>query len=122
MKLDLTKSMELLNQAGYPVEDSIITLQTIGKRYNIPPQQIYETIKPALIVSDQDQGDIIVLPESPPLGTSNLTLVDFCTQYDLSNKLMVREFKKRDYGICRLDIETNRISKPNKSDRYLRDH
>jgi hypothetical protein len=95
MKLDLTKSIELLNQAGYSVEDSMITLQTIGKRYNIPPQKIYETIKPALILSDQDFGNRITLPESPPPGTGNLTLADFCTQYDLSNKLILRELKKK---------------------------
>jgi hypothetical protein len=95
MKLDLTKSIELLNQAGYSVEDSMITLQTIGKRYNIPPQKIYETIKPALIVSDQVFGNRIALSESPPPGTGNLTLADFCTQYDLSNKLIIRELKKK---------------------------
>jgi hypothetical protein len=93
LKLDLTKSMKLLDQAGYPVEDSMITLQTIGKRYNIPPQQIYETIKPALIVSEKDSANKIALPESPPAGTGNLTLADFCIQYDLSTKLVIRELK-----------------------------
>jgi hypothetical protein len=93
LKLDLTKSMELLDQAGYPVEDSMITLQTIGKRFNIPPQQIYETIKPASIVSKKDSVAKIALPDSPPPGTGNLTLADFCTQYDLSNKFVIRELK-----------------------------
>jgi hypothetical protein len=93
LKLDLTKSMELLDQAGYPVEDSMITLQTIGKRYNIPPQQIYETIKPASILLDKDLGSKTSLPESPPPGTGNLTLADFCTQYDLSNKVVIRKLK-----------------------------
>ena len=95
MKLDLTESMKLLDQAGYPVEDSMITLQTIGKSYNIPPQQIYETIQPALIVSDQDSGNKIALPESPSPGTGNLTLADFSTQYYLSIKLMIRELKEK---------------------------
>ncbi|MGD8258334.1 MAG: DUF4405 domain-containing protein [Desulfobacterales bacterium] len=93
LKLDLTKSMELLDQAGYPVEDSMITLQTIGKRYNIPPKQIYETIKPASILLDKDLGSKTSLPESPPPGTGNLTLADFCTQYDLSNKVVIRKLK-----------------------------
>jgi hypothetical protein len=93
LKLDLTKSMELLDQAGYPVEDSMITLQTIGKLYNIPPQQIYETIKPALIVSERDSANKIALPESPPPGTGNLTLADFCTQYDLGNKVVILKLK-----------------------------
>jgi hypothetical protein len=37
MKLDLAKSMKLLDQAGYAVEDSNMTLATIGRRYHIPP-------------------------------------------------------------------------------------
>ena len=93
LNLDLTESMQLLNQAGYPVEDSMITLQTIGKRYNISPQQVYETIKPALIVSEQDLANKIALPESPPPGTGNLTLADFCIQFELSTKLVIRELK-----------------------------
>jgi hypothetical protein len=93
LKLDLTKSMELLDQAGYPVEDSKINLQPIGKRYKIPPQQIYETIKPALIVSERDSANKIALPESPPPGTGNLTLADFCTQYDLGNKVVILKLK-----------------------------
>jgi hypothetical protein len=95
LNLDLTKSMKLLDQAGYPVEDSMTTLQIIGKRYDISPQQIYETIQPALIVSDQTSGNKIALPESPPPGTGNLTLADFCTQYDLSSKLVIRELKAK---------------------------
>lgn len=51
MNLDLAKSMELLDKAGYPVENSDITLDTIGRRYNIPPQLIYQTIKPAEIIA-----------------------------------------------------------------------
>ncbi len=94
LKLDLTKSMELLDQAGYPVEDSMITLQTIGKRYNIPPQQIYEAIKPASILSDKDLGTKTSLPESPPSGTGNFTLADFCTQYALSNKVVIHKLKR----------------------------
>jgi hypothetical protein len=93
LNLDLAESMQLLNQAGYPVEDSMTTLQTIGKRYNISPQKVYETIKPALIVSEQDSANNIALPESPPPGTGNLTLADFCIQYDLSTKLVIRELK-----------------------------
>jgi hypothetical protein len=32
LNLDLAKSIELLDQAGYTVEDSSVTLQTIGKQ------------------------------------------------------------------------------------------
>jgi hypothetical protein len=114
LNLDLTKSMELLNQAGYPVEDSMITLQTIGKRYNIPPQQIYETIKPALSVSAQDTANNIALPESPPPGTGNLTLADFCIQYGLSTKLVIRELKGK--GItASADLTLKQIASENQT-------
>ena len=94
MKLDLTMSMKLLEKAGYAVEDSNMTLATIGRRYNIPPQLVYETIKPAGIATAK-KSDSKGLPESPPPGTGKLTLADFCTQYQLNMKLVVRELKKQ---------------------------
>ena len=94
MKLDLTMSMKLLEKAGYAVEDSNMTLATIGRRYHIPPQMVYETIKPAEIATAK-KSDSKDLPESPPPGTGKLTLADFCTQYQLNMKLVVRELKKQ---------------------------
>lgn len=35
------------------------------------------------------------MPESAPPGTGNLTLADFCTQFNLNMKLVVRELKKQ---------------------------
>ena len=94
MKLDLAKSMKLLDQAGYAVEDSNMTLATIGRRYHIPPQLVYETIKPAEIATAKKSASKD-LPESPPPGTGKLTLADFCTLYQLNMKLVVRELKKQ---------------------------
>ncbi len=54
MNLDIGKSMELLNQAGYSVENGDITLEEIGRRFNTPPQQIFERIRPAVIDSEQE--------------------------------------------------------------------
>jgi hypothetical protein len=93
VNLDLAKSMDLLKEAGYPVDDGSITLQAIGKQYHVPPQLIYETIKPASILSNQGSEEKINLPESPPPGTGNLTLADFCAQYNLSIKKIIRELK-----------------------------
>lgn len=95
MNLDLAKSMDLLDKAGYTVETSDISLDTIGRRYNVPPQLIYQTIKPAAIIAAQKSGDNNALPESAPPGTGNLTLADFCTQFNLNMKLVVRELKKQ---------------------------
>ena len=94
MKLDLAKSLELLNKAGYTVEDDTITLAAIGRQYHIPPQLVYETIKPAKIANAK-KSDPKSLPESPVPGTGNLTLADFCTQHKLNMKRVVRELKKQ---------------------------
>lgn len=93
LNLDLAKSMDLLKEAGYSVDDSTTTLQAIGKQYHVPPQLIYETIKPASIDSDQGSKRKITLPDSPPPGTGNLTLADFCAQFNLSSKMIIRELK-----------------------------
>ena len=94
MKLDLAKSMVLLEKAGYAVADSNMTLAAIGSRYHIPPQTVYEIIKPAAIAADgQSTGK--GMPESAPPGTGRLTLADLCTQYKLNMKLVVRELKQQ---------------------------
>ena len=94
MKLDLAKSMELLGKTGYAVEDGNMTLAAIGARYDIPPQVVYETIKPAAIATAKQSAGK-GMPESPPPGTGRLTLADLCTQYKLNMKLVVRELKKQ---------------------------
>ena len=95
MNFDLTKSMELLDKAGYAVENSNITLEAIGRKYNIPPQLVYKTIKPAATITAQKSESNGGMPESAPPGTGNLTLADFCTQFNLNMKLVVRELKKQ---------------------------
>ena len=95
MNLDLTGSMELLDKAGYTVENGDMTLEAIGRSYNIPPQQIYQTIKPAVKIAATKSGENNRLPESPQPGTGNLTLADFCAQFGLNMKLVVRELKKQ---------------------------
>ena len=93
LNLDLAKSMDLLKEAGYPVDDSGVTLQALGKRYGVPPQRLYETIKPASIESTAQAEGKSTFPESPPPGTGNLTLADFCAQYNLNTKHILRGLK-----------------------------
>jgi predicted DNA-binding protein YlxM (UPF0122 family) len=95
MRLDLDKSEELLKQAGYPVENSAASLQTIANRYKVAPQQLYDKIKVAAIAPDPRKGNKAALPESPPPGTGTLKLADLCTQYDLSIQLVIRELKEK---------------------------
>ena len=95
MNLDLAKSLELLDKAGYAVENRGITIGTIARQYNVPPQVIYETIKSAVIMTAQKPESGSGLPESAQPGTGELTLADFCTQFSLNMKLVVRELKKQ---------------------------
>jgi predicted DNA-binding protein YlxM (UPF0122 family) len=95
MNLDLAKSMALLEKAGYAVENGDATLQTIARRYNIAPQRIYQTIKTATIATARNSRNKKLLPESPRPGTGNLTLGDFCAQFNLNMRLIVRELKKQ---------------------------
>jgi hypothetical protein len=98
--LDLTKSMQLLEKAGYGAETDETTLAMLAKRYGITPQQLYLTIKAA--EKGPADGAVIgqPLPELPPPGTGNLTLADFCARYGLNMKLIVRELRKQNITVA----------------------
>ena len=95
INLDLEKSMQLLNQAGYRVEDSAVTLAAIARQHNISPQVVYEAMKSAAIIPDPRSEANGVLPELPQPGIGKLTLADFCAQFNLNLKLVVRELKQQ---------------------------
>jgi transcriptional regulator with XRE-family HTH domain len=94
MNLDLSKSMVLLAEAGYPVEDDGATLQAIARRYRIAPRQVYEVIR-ASAIDVASTEKLHRLPDSPPPGTGNLTLADFSEQYGADPGRLVQELKKR---------------------------
>jgi len=122
MNLDLEKSMELLNQAGYRVEDSAVTLAAIARRYNISPQLAYETMKSATLITALKSEAGGVLPESPQPGIGRLTLADFCTQFNLNLKLVVLELKKQGIEVSE-ELTFKKIATDNKtspSDLYER--
>ena len=87
--LSLENSMALLHQAGYPVEDGASTLQSIATRYGVSPQQLYDVIKPAAQRSVGSPSRPGLLPESPPPGTGNLTLAEFCARFGLNSTLIL---------------------------------
>jgi hypothetical protein len=95
MNLDLEKSMALLAAAGYPVKDGGETLQTIGRKYGIPPRKVHEVIRPASM-DDNASSAVKSLPDSPPAGTGNLTLADFSARYGFDLNRLLRELQKQD--------------------------
>jgi hypothetical protein len=91
MNLDLEKSMQYLEAAGYPAANPDMTLKAIGDQYNRSPQQIYEVIQPATITPPSSEKVAPRLPEDPQPGTGNLTLEQFCTRHDLDLVKLIRE-------------------------------
>lgn len=91
MNLDLEKSMQYLEAAGYPAANPDMTLQAIGDQYNRSPQQIYEVIQPATTTPASSEKGARRLPEDPQPGTGNLTLGQFCARHDLDLAKLIRE-------------------------------
>ena len=95
--LDLHQSMEQIKAAGFIVENASQTLADIGKKNNVPPQQIYLTMKPK---AKESTTPVIPtekankLPDSPPPGTGNMTLADICAQFNLNIKILIRDLSK----------------------------
>jgi hypothetical protein len=93
MGINSKEGMDVLRKAGYLVNNENQTLQELAHQNRISPQQIYQAMQPdtkqAAIFSETTQK----LPETPALRTGNLTLVDFCHQYNLNVKKIVRDFE-----------------------------
>jgi hypothetical protein len=101
MDLDLARSIGLLEQVGYIAENENVTLAALGKQYGVTPQQIYLIIKDAKNGPTNNNGhqtDHVTIPDSPPPGTGNLTLADFCARYNLNLKVVLGELKKQDFN------------------------
>jgi hypothetical protein len=90
LNMDLAKSMELLEKAGYVAENSQVTLESLAKRYGVPPQQIYLAIQAAANEPADGSAEAGKLPDAPPPGTGSLVLADFCARYNLNLKQVMR--------------------------------
>jgi len=98
MNMDLDRSLQLLEKAGYAAEDGEVTLAALAQRYGIPPQQIFLAMKNAVKTTPQENAALGSIPDSPPPGSGNLTLADFCARYNLNMKQVVRELKLQAIG------------------------
>jgi hypothetical protein len=102
MGIDLKESMKRLKEAGYTVGGETQNLSDIGKQNKVSPQQIYLTIKPMDSKSVVRSGKAEKLPDSPPVGTGNMTLADLCSQYNLNMKIVVRGLREE-----RIEVSEN---------------
>ena len=91
--LDLSKSMELLHQAGIHFENETQTINDIAKKNNLTPKQIYEIIKPATQVK-RTKGHSI-FPEIPPPGFGRKKLAEVCADLGLDIHEIIHALSKR---------------------------
>ncbi len=96
LDLDLAKSMDLLERAGYAAEDDQVTLAALAKRHGVAPQQLYLTIQTTSEKTADDDTGVGILPDSPPPGTGTLLLADFCARYNLNLKQIIRDLNAQD--------------------------
>ena len=69
MNMDLDKSLQLLEKAGYAAENGEVTLAVLAQRYGIPPQQIFLAMKDAVKPTPQENTALGSPPDSPPPGS-----------------------------------------------------
>jgi hypothetical protein len=87
--LDVKESLVLIKEAGLQVVSDQQTLADIGRLNHVPPQKIYLAMKPAVGSPSMNTGRQQKLPDEPPPGTGNLTLADFCNQYNFKTKIVL---------------------------------
>ena len=110
VNIDLEKGMLLLRQAGYRVDSDAWTLKEIAEQSGVSPQQVFLAMSDAIQTAEQSVG----LPEKPAPGVGNLTLADFCTQYHLNVKMIMRSLK--DAGITsEADMTIKEIGEANQT-------
>jgi hypothetical protein len=95
MKLDLAKSLQLLEASGYTAENESVTLAQLGKQHAVAPQTIYLAMKAASTELPGKTPGVAALPESAPPGTGKLSLADLCARYSLNLKEIERALKKK---------------------------
>lgn len=91
---DLKSGLILLEKVGYKVDNEMQTLQEIAKNNSVSPQQIYLAMSQKTDKSPVFSGKVQALPETPAPGTGNQTLADFCSQYNLNIKIVIRSLKE----------------------------
>ena len=95
MKLDLAKSLQLLEAAGYTAANESVTLAQLGKRHAVAPQTLYLAIEAAATELPEETSGVAALPVSAPPGTGNVSLADLSARYSLNLKEIERALKKK---------------------------
>jgi hypothetical protein len=113
MDIDLKTGISLLKQSGYQVDNDTQTLKEIGRINGVSPKKIHMAMSPAAKKSSVFSGKAQSLPESPAPGTGNLTLADFCSQYNLNINIIMRSLKES-HMVSKPDMTIKEIGEKNK--------
>ena len=94
--LDLDRSIELLGAEGITLDGPEDTLKAIAKINNRSPQQIFEIIKPAVMVAEPEQKAVSVrFPDAPESGWGKKKLSEACDEYGLDVSRILRGLSDR---------------------------
>jgi hypothetical protein len=96
MDIDLNAGLKALSDAGYKVDNETQIISGIAKMNGVSPQQIYLAMISGSDKKSSFSGKVPELPSSPPPGTGNITLADFCSQYNLNIKVVISSLKEAD--------------------------
>lgn len=84
VKLDLEKSLQLLEQSGITFTSETQTIKEIAKTNNLSPKDIFEIIKPA--AQQISTENTTLFPDTPPPGFGNKTLDAVFTEFQLDRQ------------------------------------
>lgn len=110
--IDLKAGMTLLSEAGYKVDNETQTLKEIARNNGVSPQQLYLAMIPASGGPSQYSGKKHLLPGTSVPGTGNLTLADFCSQYNLDVNVVIRSLQELNI-MSKEDMTIKKIAKAN---------
>ena len=91
--LDLSKSVELLRQAGIKFENENQTIAAIAAANSLTPKQVFDIIKTA--TQNQKAGVTAGLPDTPPPGFGRKKFADICREYRLNCPQIKEELASR---------------------------
>lgn len=92
--LDLNQGLGEIREAGFSVKEANQTLADIGKKNKVSPQRIFLAMKSKAGEVKSQDGKPILLPESPPPGTGNMTLADVCARFNLNLKTLLQDLSR----------------------------
>lgn len=93
VNLDLSKSVELLRQAGLQFDNETQTISDIAKENNLKPKQVYEIIEPA--TQKMDSSGNSVLPDLPPPGFGRKKLAEICADFGLDSTNIIHALSQK---------------------------